>query len=146
MAKNRNVTADKFSASLEEIFSEVATAGSNAAMEGVRVGIRVGAKEWRKDARDSIGEHTYRRHGETVTSGAYAKSIRSHMLSTDEQRPAGEVGSKKLAGLTHLLEKGHARVGGGRVNPVLHIEERVAPAAFEAATEAANAAIIDALR
>ena len=140
MARNKDIEVDKFSRELEEIFAEVVDAGNYGALEGVRTGIRVGAREWRKDAKDSIGEHTYRRHGKTYTSGMYARSIRSHMLSTDETKPAGEVGSRKLYGLTHLLENGHARVGGGRVKPVLHLAEDVAPAAFDAAIQAAGEA------
>jgi len=135
-----DVDADQFARALGDILSDVQRAGDGAAVEGVRTGIREGAKAWRRDARKSIGTHEYKRSGETITSGAYAKSIRSHMTDTDERHPAGEVGSPKMAGLSHLLNDGHAKVGGGRVAPVLHIDES-AEVAFDAAERAAAMAL-----
>ena len=136
MAFNKDIDIDEFAAELEDILKEVGDACGEATVNGVRRGVREGAKIWRKHAKDKIGTHTYRRSGETITSGKYAKSVRSHMISTSEAHPAGEVGSKKLYGLTHLLQKGHARVGGGRVKPVLKLDEEVYPQTVDATIEA----------
>lgn len=137
----KEIEIDDFAASLEDILSDVAVATGEGVVEGIRVGVRKGANIWRKHARQRIGTHTYLRHGEVIKAGNYAKSIRSHMTSTDERHPSGEIGSAKMAGLTHLLENGHARVGGGRVKPVLNLADEVAPATFNETIKAVGDAI-----
>lgn len=143
MPKRRTIKGEQLEKAMQEIFDEVTEVGNQAALTGVQEGLRVGANLWRKDARDSIGRHTYWRSGEKHETGMYARSITRHMLDKSETRPRGEVGSRKMGGLSHLLEDGHARIGGGKVKGVLHIEEQVRPAAYEAAIEATKRAIED---
>lgn len=50
-------------------------------------------------------------------TGEYAKGWRS-----TKQKDKIIINNKVKPGLTHLLEKGHAKRGGGRVAPVKHIE------------------------
>ena len=114
---------DGFGAALEDILKDVESGVNRVTPEAVKKGLKVGAKEWRANA--------------PVDRGKYKKSIRQHMTSGG-QTPAGEIGSPTMPGLPHLLEKGHARVGGGRVPAYVHI----APAA-EVAFEETEKAVID---
>ena len=150
MARNKKVNADQFAIELDEIIKEVGEAAQIGLYEGIKSGLKTGAGIWRKHAKDAIGTHQYKRSGETHTTGMYARSITSHMLSNDETKPVGEIGSRKLAGLSHLLEFGHARVGdGGRENPVkpvLHIMSEVVPPTYEATISAVEAEIDRAIK
>ena len=123
---DRPIDLDDFGATLEQIIGSVGSRVQERLPEAVNAGVKEGAKEWRKNAREAFPkDQTYRKHGKTYTSGAYAKSIRSHMVVKDGPMPSGEVGAPNMPGLPHLLEFGHAKSGGGRVPG----REHIAPAA-----------------
>ena len=115
------VELDQFGASLQQILKEVERGVIDVTPEAVKTGLKEGAKEWRR--------------GAPKRTGKYAKSIRWHMMRDDTDTPTGEIGSPSLPGLPHLLEKGHARVGGGRVPGIEHIDP-AAQVAFEATEQA----------
>lgn len=105
---SQTVDIDGLGDALREILLEVDHKVKAVTPEAVRAGLKVGAKEWRKNA--------------PVMRGKYKSSIRWHMIDDSDITPEGEIGSPTMPGLPHLLEKGHARVGGGRVAGIPHIE------------------------
>lgn len=120
----REIGVDAFAAALEDIFSDVETVSTDALNKGVSKGAKVSRDEWRAGApRDT---------------GAYASSIRYKVDRTGD-KPQATVYSEK-PGLPHLLEKGHATVGGNFVPGTLHIAP-AAKAGFEAAFKTADDAI-----
>lgn len=140
-----SVDADRFGRTIEDILSRVGRNVGDRLPAAIQKGVRRGAVEWRRQIRDKFKTgREYRKHGETYQIGAYSKSIRSHMLSKSGSRPSGEVGSPKMPGLAHLLENGHAKVGGGSVPAIPHIDP-AADAAFEATVEYVDEAVAEAL-
>lgn len=66
-------------------------------------------------------------------TGDYQKGWRSRLVKDEQGRYVKEIYNKTDWQLTHLLEHGHAKTGGGRVPPVKHIEpaERQADALLD---------------
>ena len=108
-----SIGIDEFGVALESILADVSSKVKRVPEPAVKKGLQKGARSWRKNA--------------PRMTGRYAASIRWHITRGGDS-PSGEIGSPSLPGLPHLLEKGHARVGGGRVPGIPHI----APAAEEA--------------
>ncbi len=101
--------ADRFMADLQTILDNVQEAADESLKAGVKAGCELARDEWQA--------------GAPSKTGGYAKSIR-YRVKGEGSGVQGHVYSTK-PGLPHLLEKGHAKVGGGKTRAVEHI----APAA-----------------
>ncbi len=140
-----SVDADRFGKSLESILARVRGNVEERLPQAIHTGVKKGAVAWRRGIRENFDdEATYRKHGKTYTVGAYARSIRSHMIVKGGQSPSGEVGAPRMPGLPHLLEFGHAKVGGGRVRAIPHVAD-AAEEAFDATEQAVAKAVGEAL-
>ncbi len=117
------IGTDAFASALEDIFEDVERVSRDGLNEGVTEGAKTGAREWRSGARSNFKGR-----------GKYAKSIR-YKVDRRGERPQATVYST-MPGLPHLLEKGHATVGGNFVPG----REHIAPAAEEAFDRASKAA------
>ena len=117
------IEPDMFSASINELFGEIKTAAGDSIENAARAGSKDGSKAWRKNIPSSgiKGE------------GRYLKSIRSTVKGKGED--AQGICYSTMPGLPHLLEKGHAIMGGGRSRAFPHVAP-AAETAFKSAIEA----------
>ena len=117
------IDPDMFSASMNELFGEIKTAAGESIADAARAGAKDGAKAWRKNIPSSgiKGE------------GNYLKSSRSTVKGRGED--AQGICYSTMPGLPHLLEKGHAIMGGGRSRAFPHVAP-AAETAFESAIKA----------
>lgn len=146
------IEADAFGKTLTELLNRVGAGVGRAMPQTVEGALTTGQKAWKRNARAVLSK-SYSRggwgkakgyeyyksgkrrgqvkktnwYGKTYKTGKYANSI-SHHLMKGGTSPEGEIGSPTIPGLAHLLEKGHATIGGGFVGG----REHIAPAADEA--------------
>ena len=115
------VGVDAFARAIEEIFNDVDKVSVKALEKGVKQGASTSAKEWRANAAASFKGDKYR------------KSVR-YAVDRTGSKPKATVYST-MPGLPHLLEKGHATIGGGNVPGRKHIDP-AAQKGFETAMKA----------
>lgn len=107
MSKEYFCDADRFAIALNDLLMDVVTDVDGSTMPVVKDACKKAANEVRKNAR-------------AQGWGSYAKEF-SYKTSHRNLESLGEVGNGKRPGLVHLLEKGHAKVGGGRVEGRPHM-------------------------
>lgn len=131
MARNITVEADRFAMALDEIVRGVDEGVAKRMPECVTKACRKG-----KDAT---------KRAAPVSTGAYRKGFSYRVRKSDGGRDvSGEIGNKDLPGLVHLLEKGHATIGGGRVQGYPHVSVG-ADEAFAVLEESIGKAVDEAL-
>lgn len=134
MAADISIESDAFAATLSELLGRVESGVEFGMPEAVERALKKGEDAWKRNAHETFikpyirGGWGKEGYGKAITPGKYARSIRHHMLSSGGHLADGEIGSQRMPGLPHLLEHGHALVGGGSARAFEHI----APAADEA--------------
>ena len=94
-------------------------------LPGLQGAVRKSAKKGRRSVKANARKAGFRlttSKGPSKTSATYIKGWSYKMRSNDDGA-AAEIGNEEFPGLAHLLEKGHARVGGGRVQAFPHIKQ-----------------------
>lgn len=115
-----SIPVDSFSAAMTQIMADVKDEVGKGSRRAVKKSLGKGKSEVVKNS-GNLPVH----HGATLDR---YKSGWQYRTKRDGDSMSGEIGNAEVPGLPHLLEKGHARVGGGRVQGYEHI----APAAEKA--------------
>lgn len=122
MAKDLPVEADRFGATMEQLLGDLAKEVEAGSGRAVRKSAQVGRREVKANSPERKGSE---RH--------YKEGWNYRVRKTHEGWSA-VIGNSLKPGLAHLLEKGHAKVGGGRVEPSPR-GGHIAPAADKAFEE-----------
>lgn len=121
MGKHLWVEEDEFAMALAEVLGDIASASEDALFDCVHDALVEGRDEWRRNAaeHDALYHEGNWKYGENVTYRTLRKKsgVEGHIFS-------------RKPGLPHLLEKGHAKIGGGSTRAYPHVKP-AADYAFE---------------
>ena len=107
MGKHLWISEDEFAAAFSEICGDIADGADEALFNCVHDALKEGRDEWRAN-------------GKGLTDWAYVSHVTYRTLRTGHG-VEGHIFSRK-PGLPHLLEKGHAKSGGGSTRAFPHVK------------------------
>lgn len=113
-------TVDNFAATIGHMLTKV----DNEVVSGTDKVVRKGAQKARKYTVDKANDQKWHKG---VTNNRYVSGW-SYKVRGRGRMVEAEIGNRNTPGLPHLLEFGHAKVGGGRTTVYRHVE----PAAEQA--------------
>ena len=106
MGRHLWVEEDEFASSLSDIFGDIVDGADEAVFQLVHDSVVEGRDEWRHNAKGY--------------GWKYAKAVTYRTLR-QRHGVEGHIFSRK-PGLPHLLEKGHAKIGGGKTRAYPHVK------------------------
>lgn len=112
MGRHLWVEEDQFAAALSDIFGDIVDASDEAVYQCVHDAVQEGRDEWRRRAAGYVGTNG--------KAWKYGKHVTFRTLR-QKHGVEGHIYSKK-PGLPHLLEKGHAKIGGGSTRAFPHVK------------------------
>lgn len=112
---NRTCDSTMFSITLESMLDDVEDAINLGLAKEVRSSLQKGRREVTERA-STLPVHK----GKTMAT--YSKGFHSH-VTEGTHTVEGVISNDDMPGLVHLLEKGHAKVGGGRTRAFPHVRQ-----------------------
>lgn len=106
MGRHLWVEEDQFASALSDILGDIADGADEAVFQLVHDSVAEGRDEWRKNAESYGWEYG---HFVTFRTLRQKHGVEGHIFS-------------RKPGLPHLLEKGHAKIGGGRTRAFPHVK------------------------
>lgn len=111
MSQKKLIETDQFATVLEGILDDVETPFQR----GINQAVKKACKDGKRAIIQSAGLADIKGTGKYKSGFGYSTSAR-------KTRAKGEIGNRE-AGLVHLLEKGHAKMGGGRTRAFPHMQD-----------------------
>lgn len=105
MSEHYYVDADQFGRTMEQLLNGIVDDVTEVTQPAVKKAAQLGRREVRKGSPERDHEEKHYKEGW------------SFKVKKGPEGWSAEIGNKTKPGLAHLLEKGHAKVGGGRVDP-----------------------------
>ncbi len=109
---------DEFASTLNSMLDEVVNGIDDGLEPAVRKACQKANRVTKKKAKGNFSDASMKYQ---LKKGRYYTGF-EYKVKRGKFHVTGEVGNKKYPGLVHLLEKGHATIGGGRVPGRKHLE------------------------